>query len=396
MWSKFKDFLWQTRSALVIAPTVAIAVGTGNILGIFSLLEWEVRDTFFRIRPAEGIDPAIVVITINEADIQAAEDWPIPDKVLADLLTKIAQQEPRAIGMDIYRDLPEEPGYAELVSVFESTPTLVGVEKIIGNRVAPPPVLDELGQVGLADLVLDADRKVRRSLLTAADDAENGVIKAGLATQVALRYLAEEGIELEAVDADRQVFQLGKALYQPLRTRDAGYNKAEVGGYQILLNWRGPETSFVSVSMSDVLAGNIANDVMRDRIVLIGSIAPSTNDFFETPYGGGIGRNSTQENNTQAENSQADRTEETRTAQQVMPGVFVHANIASQLLQSALHGRVSLIGFSAIAQHSWIVVWTLIGTIGSWRIAAKQQKRHQFRFLRGAFVSGTLVGSCLV
>jgi len=374
MWSTFKTFLWQTRSALFIAPTVAIAVGTGNFLGIFNLLEWEVRDTFFRLRPFEGKDVSIVVVTIDEQDIQAAEDWPIPDNILADLISKVAQQQPRAIGMDIYRDLPEEPGHAELVEVFQTTPTLIGVEKVIGNRVNPPPELKTLGQVGLADLVLDADRKVRRSLLTAEDKEDNGQIKAGLATQVALQYLAAENISLEAIDPDQQIFQLGKATYQPLRSQDAGYSKDDVGGYQILLNWRGRKSDFESITMRDILSGAVDPEAMRDRIVFIGSIAPSTNDFFETPY------SSTWD----------------ATGQKVMPGVFVHANIASELVQSALTGRVGLVGIAAKPQMGWIVLWTLIGTVGSWRIAAKQQRRRQFRFLRGAFCTGILIGSGLV
>ena len=127
----------------MIAPTVAIAVGAGNFLGVFNLLEWEVRDTFFRLRPFEGKDSTIVVVTIDEEDIQAAEDWPIPDQIMADLLAAIAEQQPRAIGLDIYRDLPEEPGHAELVEVFQTTPALIGVEKVIGSRVNPPPALEE-------------------------------------------------------------------------------------------------------------------------------------------------------------------------------------------------------------------------------------------------------------
>ncbi|MEL6455283.1 MAG: CHASE2 domain-containing protein [Cyanobacteria bacterium J06623_5] len=373
MWSNLKTFLCHTRSALVIAPTVAAAVITGNLMGGFNLLEWEVRDIFFRLRPFEGADPAIVVVTIDEQDIQAANDWPIPDKHLADLLAKIAKQQPRAIGLDIYRDLPEEPGHQELVDVFQTTPTLIGVEKVIGSRVNPPPALQALGQVGLADLVLDADRKIRRSLLT-AEDEEDQAIKAGLATQVALQYLAEEGISLESVDPDRQVFQLGQAIYQPLRGQDAGYTQEEVGGYQILLNWRGGEEAFTTVSMGEIISGNVQPDLMRDRIVLIGSIAPSTNDFFETPYSGTwdtVGR-------------------------RVMPGVFVHANIASQLINGALHGRANIVGLSGGQQQVWIILWTMVGTIGSWRIAAKQQRRHQFKFLRGTFCTGLGLGTLLV
>ena len=373
MWSKLKAVLWDTRSILIIAPTVATAVITGNFLGAFNLLEWEVRDTFFRLRPAEDVDDTVVVVTIDESDIKAAADWPIPDGVLAELLEKVKQQQPRAIGMDIYRDLPEEPGHERLVSLFESTPEIIGVEKMNGSRVDPPPTLAALGQVGLADLVLDGDRRVRRALLTAVDE-DSGEMKAGLATQVALGYLAAEGIELTAIDAKKQVFGLGQTVYEPLRSRQAGYGPSELGGYQILLNWRGNERAFVSVSMQDVLAGQVEDGLMRDRMVFVGSIAPSTNDFFETPYSSTL-RDS---------------------AQQVMPGVFVHANIASQLVQSALHGRTGLTGFVRWQQQGWIVLWTLLGSGGCWAISTSQQKRLQFQFWRGAFLRGLVAGGLLV
>lgn len=63
--------------------------------------------------------------------------------------------------------------------------------------------------------------------------------------------------------------------------------------------------------MQAVLNGEIPEDLMRDRIVLIGSTAESLRDFFQTPYG-------------------------------KMPGVFVHANLVSQLISSALDGRPSI------------------------------------------------------
>ena len=377
MWSTIRTFLWQTRSALVIAPTVAAAVVGGNYLGVFNLLEWEIRDQFFRMRPFEGTDSSIVVVTIDEQDIQAAQDWPIPDSVLADLLTKISAQAPRAIGIDMYRDLPEEPGYAELVEVFKSTPTLVGVEKITGSRVDPPPVLAEVGQVAIADLVTDTDRRVRRALLTAQDQAAENAVKPGIATQVALMYLTAEGISLEALDAERQIYQLGKAKYQPLQSLEAGYREQALGGYQVLLNWRGGEEAFTTVPMREVLAEEITPDLLRDRIVLIGSIASSTNDFFETPYSSLY--------------FDPDRSDD-----RVMPGVFVHANIASQLVQGALTGRMNITGFSGAQQHAWIVLWTIIGTSGCWAIAAAQQRRQQFKLVRGAFFTGCWVSVLFV
>ncbi|MEM6451004.1 MAG: CHASE2 domain-containing protein [Cyanobacteria bacterium P01_D01_bin.105] len=373
MWSTVKTFVRRTSGLYFTTAAVAITVITGNALSLFNILEWELKDGFFRFRRAESVDNTIVVITIEEKDIKAAGDWPIPDALLAALLQKINQQSPRAVGMDLYRDLPEEPGHAALVETFKAMPTLVGVEKIIGNRVDPPPVLAELGQVGLADLVLDEDRKVRRALLTAVDEQQNNEIKAGLATQVALKYLEADGISLMPIDAEKQKFQLGEATFVPLSPQEAGYSKQALGGYQILMNWRGGTDTFVSVSMGDVLSGQIDRNLMRDRMVFIGSVAPSTNDFLETPY-----RISQQGSQT------------------IMPGVFVHANIASQLVQSALNGRNGMTGFSGLQQAGWIVMWSLVGASSSWIISARQQRQQKYSFHKSTFCSVVLFSTALV
>ncbi len=374
MWSRLRSLAQQTRSVFIIAPTVATVVIASDLFGLFNVLEWQVRDEFFRIRPSEGLETSIVIVTIDETDIQSAGDWPIPDDLLANLLEKISAQEPSVIGMDLYRDLPEEPGHARLLKVFDTTPNLIGVEKIISDRVDPPPILNERGQVGFADLVLDGDRTVRRALLTAEDSEEEHVIKAGLATQVALKYLEGKNIELESVDAGRQKFRLGKSTFLPLSRREASYANAELGGYQVLMNWRGAKDSFIRVSMRDVLSAQVPADLMRDRMVLIGSTATSTNDFFRSPYS----------------NSRF-------ATQDLTPGVVVHANIASQLVRGALEGRPNLHGLIAIWQGMWISAWSMLGAGGSWLLAAvgstREEQRNRFggRILWSTLGSGVLL-----
>jgi adenylate cyclase len=352
---KWNKLPMQSWNLLLIAPGIAIAALLANSLGVFNLLEWSIRDEFFRIRPPEPMEDKVVIVTIDEPDIKAVGNWPIPDEVLAKLLIAIRDQKPRAIGLDIYRDLPEEPGHQKLMDVFRTTPTLVGVEKMAGNSVAPPPLLKELNQVGLADLVLDPDQKVRRGLLTAEDKKTPGTIKIGLATQLALKYLEAEKISLEEINADQQKYRLGKALYSPLQNLDAGYSSATLGGYQIMMNWRGINAAFPSVTMSDVLNGKVPASTFRDRVVLIGSIATSTNDFFETPFSNAW-----------------------FTATQQTPGVYVHANSTSQLIRSAVDGRVSMRGFSGYEQWAWIVLWAIGSTGGTWWLAHTQGEKRQF------------------
>jgi CHASE2 domain-containing sensor protein/CheY-like chemotaxis protein len=353
MWQKIRDFIQQNRSILIITPTVALTVIVGQSLGLFNLSEWNLRDKWVRLKSQQKIADEIVIVTIDERDIQSVGKWPVPDWSLAELLNKIRSQQPRAIGLDLYRDLPEGSGHKQLVQVFNTTPNLIGVEKITGERVNPPPELKKNDQVGLADLVLDGDRHVRRALLTSEDVKEEGTVKAGLATRVALKYLEADKITLESVDEKQQKFQLGKAIYQPLKNNEAGYSDNDVGGYQILLNWHGSETAFRQVAMRDVLAGKIPADLMRDRMVFIGSTAASTNDFFSTPFSSSW-----------------------FSAQKPTPGVVIHANIALQLVQGAKIGKANLFGISGSFLYLWIVVWSGIGSTGSWYLASMPTKRR--------------------
>jgi CHASE2 domain-containing sensor protein/DNA-binding response OmpR family regulator/nitrogen-specific signal transduction histidine kinase len=346
MRNRFQNFIQNSRSILIITPSVALTVIVGQSLGLFNLPEWKLRDEWVRLKSRQTIADEVVVVTIDEQDIQAVGKWPIPDWSLAQLIEKIRSQKPRSIGLDLYRDLPEGTGAEQLTKVWQTTPNLIGVEKITGERVNPPPELKKNDQVGLADLVLDGDRHVRRALLTAEDIKEGGKIKAGLATLVALKYLEADKITLESIDEKQQKFKLGKAIYQPLSRQEAGYGDGDVGGYQVLLNWHGAETGFTTVKMRDVLAGKVPLDLMRDRMVFIGSTATSTNDFFSTPFSSSL-----------------------VSAQKPTPGVMIHANIALQLVRGAKTGKTTLRGMSGNFIYFWIVFWSVIGSAGSWWLA---------------------------
>jgi CHASE2 domain-containing sensor protein len=224
MWCNLKSALYRYRRIVLLTPTVTIGVIAMQHFGLFNRSEWQVRDYLVQQRTGQTkFDPnatnrsgqatadQIVVVTIDEKDIQTVKEWPIPDDALADLLEKIRAQNPRAIGLDLYRDLPVGKGYDRLAKVFETTPNLIGVENIIGDRVKPSPILKAKEQVAIADLVLDDDRYIRRVMLTAMDPKEadpKKAEKAGLATHVALKYLEADGINLEVVNPKTNVTEI--------------------------------------------------------------------------------------------------------------------------------------------------------------------------------------------
>jgi len=366
MWPKLKKKIWQWREVLISAPSVAGLVIAISYAGLFQLLEWNTLDQFFRLRPLEEKDPRIVIVTISESDITHVGQWPIPDHVLAELLKKIKGEQPRAIGLDIYRDLPVKPGHQALVKVFESTPNLFGVEKLVGDSVAPPPTLSKLGQVSMADLVLDADGKVRRALVSVKP--EDGKTRFSLGTTLALTYLKTEGVIPEVINATKKHLRLGKALFVPLRSNDGGYVKADVGGYQILLNFRGSLEQFHTISLREVLENQVPPNLMRDRIVLIGSIGQSTNDYYHTPYSSSFFG-----------------------SPRGMAGVVIHANLSSQMLSAALEGRPLIKVWTQPGEWLWIVLWSFIGTLGSWTLLRTSLFQDNFSLKWQVLILGILL-----
>ncbi|MBD2096013.1 CHASE2 domain-containing protein [Trichocoleus sp. FACHB-591] len=331
---------WRWIPSLTLS--IAIPVLLVRSLGLLQGLELHLFDQFVLWRPLEPKDPRIVIVAIDEQDITQS-GHPLSDQVLAQAIQNIQVQNPRVIGLDIYRDLPIEPGHADLVRLFQSTPNLLGIEKVVGERVAPPPVLKSRDQVGFADQIEDADGKVRRTLLSVAIENKT---QYSLAVKLALPYLAAEGVTLKPLDAEGRRFQLGKAIFERFEPQDGGYVNAQAGQtYQALLNYRGTEANFLTVPLRQVLNRQTPAELFRDRIVLIGYTAESINDLFQTLYNGGWF------NQTQPIN-----------------GVVLHAIIVSQIVSAALDGRPLIRVWSDPLEWLWMLLWSGFGAVIGWSL----------------------------
>ncbi|MEM9485426.1 MAG: CHASE2 domain-containing protein, partial [Cyanobacteria bacterium P01_F01_bin.116] len=336
-------------AALLTTPIVAGVVIAIRCTGALQLLEWAIYDQSFQLRAAESIDQRIVLVTIEESDISALGQWPLSDAVLAQLIRNLNQHQPAVIGLDLYRDLPVEPGHQDWIEVMTSTPNLIGVEKAIGRTVAPPTELAQQGQVALTDLLVDADGKFRRGLLSHPNN--NDELRLGLGAELAARYLTAQQVPQEILDKDQKIYRLGQAILRPLRSSDGSYIRTNMGGYQILINFRGHEHYFPMVSVTDVLSGQLEPELIRDRIVIVGGMATSLNDLFYTPYSSRL----------------IDTPEATA-------GMVIHANLASTLVSAALDGRAVLRGWSEPVESLWILLWSAMGAMGYWWLL--ETKRH--------------------
>lgn len=91
--------------------------------------EWMLLDTMLRLRPIEKRDEHIVIVGIDEKDITWVKQYPIADEKIAELLTKLETYKPLAIGLDIFKNVPVEPGGEQLAQVLRSNSNIIGIEK---------------------------------------------------------------------------------------------------------------------------------------------------------------------------------------------------------------------------------------------------------------------------
>ncbi|MEG4581531.1 CHASE2 domain-containing protein [Microcoleus sp. MON1_C5] len=316
---------------------VIVAVMMARLTGALQFLELVTFDRFLLLRPPEPMDERTVIVSITEEDIQRARTYPIPDREIAELVKSLQTYQPIAIGLDIVRDIPVEPGNAELTSVFRSSKNTIGVEIALPDRsgftVAPPPALRS-EQVGFADAVLDADGYQRRSLLGAHNPQQE--YRFSLAIRLAERYLAARGIELGNGIRDPDAKRFGSIELTRVQSNSGGYVGADAGGNQILLNVRSGTMPFRVLSLSQIKSGQVHPDWIRGRIVLIGMMSFSAKDLASS--GAILGINPGR-----------------------IYGVEIQAHATSQIVSAVLDGRSLLRVWADAWEYLWIVAWGLLG-----------------------------------
>jgi CHASE2 domain-containing sensor protein len=338
---------------------LASAIVTSLVMGVRSLgllQSWELNafDQSLRLRLDELPDQRLLVVTVTEADIQAQNQeqrkGSLSDVALARLLEKLESYQPRAIGLDIYRDFPVDPKYADLATRLRRSDRLIAVckasdPKIAEPGVSPPPEIPT-ERLGFSDFIFDPDGILRRHLLALTPDpASPCTTPYAFSVQLAFRYLAADGI-LPKFTPDG-FLQLGTVVFNPLAANTGGYQRVDAWGHQVLLNYRShrsPQNIAAQVTLANVLNGQIDPNSIKDRIVLIGTTANSFRDYWLTPYS----------------NSQR--------FDQQMPGVLVQAHMVSQILSAVLDGRSLLWVWPKWGEVLWIWGWSLIGGILAWRL----------------------------
>jgi CHASE2 domain-containing sensor protein len=337
---------WRSWARLLGTSLVISAIIlAGRFFGGLQPLELKAFDHLMQLRPSEGSDSRLLVVRITEADFQALGEYPLSDHTVVRLLQRLDQEQPRVIGLDLYRDIPLGQGRAELTRYLQQSQHLIAVCKppSVDDTTSyhPPPGLATTA-LGFSDIVEDDDQVVRRQLLHV--DLEPATLcdaPDAFSLKLALKYLQSENI----TPTESDFLQLREVTFKPLDAHRGGYQNADLSGHQVLLNYR--PYRFLQdiaphVTLSDVFQGKVKSEYIKNHIVLIGVDSNLSSDRFRTPYS------------------------VSRDVNRHTPGVFVHAQMVSYILSAVLDRRSLLWVMPVWGDALWIGGWAFVGGTVAW------------------------------
>ncbi len=332
------------RNPFVAAVAIGIAASALLIgaqhQGWLMRFDLMLHDRFLSYEPVPArADPRVAILAVTEQDIAELGQYPLSDRTLAQALRRLLDAGARVVGLDIHRDIPIEPGSAELDALLRSENRVIAVY-LFGTRreqrVPGPAALRGTERLGFNDVLPDGDT-VRRGLLF-LDDGQDDV-GWSFALRLALAWLAGEGVLPAPAPENPDWLRLGPTTIPPFSANDGGYVGQDDAGYQFMVDFRDAARGFETFRLGPLLRGEVDPARIRDRIVIVGVTAESLPDFFHVP----IARASTVGKSWNGVGSAG------------IHGVELHGHFASQLIRFGL-GESAPLGVLGDGQEALLVI----------------------------------------
>jgi CHASE2 domain-containing sensor protein/serine phosphatase RsbU (regulator of sigma subunit) len=280
-----------------------------------------VFDAYQRFFPLPRHSAPVVVVAIDESSLAQLGQWPWPRTRIAELIRRISDHEPAAIGLDIFFSEPDRfspanlareiPGLSpEAAAHLESLPSnddrlaqaMRGQRVVLGIAGAPavdprfpdpprnPPVVlpgdRELALVSYAGHLGDI------AVIDAAAES-HGLMNSGQEGQVVrvIPMIARvQGVEVPSLGVET----VRAASDKGLRISGADWGLLTLQVENIVSPMQGDGTAWLRmgphnedrfVSAANVISGKIHPDTIRNKIVLIGLTGLGLLDFKTSPLG---------------------------------------------------------------------------------------------------------------
>ncbi|MFQ6557618.1 CHASE2 domain-containing protein [Pseudomonas sp. Lb2C1-1] len=260
------------REGIIVAAFLLPAVGY-----VATFPQWQLdRLIYDKLAPltTPPLDPRILLITIDDASISAFGRWPWPRDLHARLLEKLAPLTPEVVLYDVIFTEPDvnpeddrRLGAAMAKVAHVVVPALREPSPAPGQppRILPPirPVFEGAQAVGHIYVPTSIDGVVRQIYLKEGN--------------------AKEQLNLLTWQAYAATFSPAQQPLMPEICCATDLGRQWFGWNEVLIPFSQKASALPSVSFSSVLNGEVPDEVLRNRIILVGVTASGLGDRHPTP-----------------------------------------------------------------------------------------------------------------
>jgi adenylate cyclase len=263
-------------------------------------------DTYQRLLPRERRSAPVTIVEIDETALAERGQWPWPRTLVAELVYRIAEHEPAAIGFDLLFPEPDRFSPAEvsrliplpgnLAKSLQSLPSndarladairgrnvvlaIAGLDERAPER-APP--LRQYGRQ-LAS-VPEIDRAAAGRGLISVDMPERMVRRVPLVARIGDSPVPALALELWRVGTGARHFALSDAGAGLLQVEFADAAVPVQRDGTMWLHYS-PHDAARFVSAAQLLAGSVDPELIRSKLVLVGVTGVGLLDYKATPLG---------------------------------------------------------------------------------------------------------------
>jgi len=273
--------------ALLCAGLWACAIWLGHTSGhlrFLDRLESALSDVRTLARGIKAPPDLVTIVAIDDTIVKLRGAYPLPRAEIAKIVEAIARLEPKVIAIDLLLiDKGPADGDAALAKALAASPSVLAGAAVFSNGVQPSADND----APLARLP-EADRFLL-PLPAFADRAEVGIAnvttgQTGTPLSVPMLFRTRDKIELSFPLRVASVAIGQKLTIEPNRLSFDDRSIATASAYALPLSYYGPRRTIRTVSAADLLSGQVDNEAIQGRIVVLGATATGAGDFFPTPF----------------------------------------------------------------------------------------------------------------
>jgi adenylate cyclase len=278
----------QTSIALLLSFAWAAALGLGYWNGdvpFFDRAEGALTDLRLLARGERPAPDLVTIVAIDDETVARRGGYPLPRADLAALIEKIASYDPRVIGVDLLLlDPGKDGGDAALARALGKRPSVIAEAAVFPDSIQ---ILEADDKSPLAHL--PRAERFLRPLAVFAEHASVGAVnltidKSGTPRGIPLLVRTSDKVESSFPLRVAALAEGHEPVFDADSVRLAGRNIPTDIDHVLPLAYYGRRGTVTTVSAASVLDGNIAPDLIRNRIVVIGATVTGGGDLFSTPF----------------------------------------------------------------------------------------------------------------